>query len=423
MTDTVRLGELYDFFLNAPIGLNVLGPDGVIRLANQTDLRLAGYADEPEAYIGHRVTEFVADPERGEVQPYWSGGSLANYRATIRRRDGALQPVVIHANARVKNGTLMSTRCFTFPDPAAPLRDLPPSRAVSDVIASMSEAERGELFDLLDDFFVHAPVALHIVGPDGLVRHANKLELESLGYDRAPEEYIGHHIAEFHAEQPVIDDMLERLVGGKPLVHYPARLRHREGHTVPVIIYSSPRFENGDFVNTRCFTFPKAVDTTRELPRFGWPRNEDEGAAADEGNSMTAALKRLAGRKHAEESLGFLAEISKAVASCESAESAAAAICRLAVPFLADWCSVELSSRPLAVVRGDATGSDDVVRKSANLLRTPFTTRDGEEGALLLARSSGSAYGAADRALVDEVARRIAAAVEAARLRQQIAAR
>ena len=56
------------------------------------------------------------------------------------------------------------------------------------------------------DFFENANVPMHWVGSDGIVLRANDAELDALGYSR--EEYVGHHIANFHADQEVIDDIL-----------------------------------------------------------------------------------------------------------------------------------------------------------------------------------------------------------------------
>jgi PAS domain S-box-containing protein len=106
------------------------------------------------------------------------------------------------------------------------------------------------------DFFKNGGLALHLVGPDGTILHANKAELDLLGYPA--EEYIGRNIAEFHADQHVIRDILERLTRGERLDKYPARLRTRDGLLKHVEITSSVHFERGKFINTRCFT----VDVT-----------------------------------------------------------------------------------------------------------------------------------------------------------------
>jgi PAS domain S-box-containing protein len=61
----------------------------------------------------------------------------------------------------------------------------------------------------LEDFFENSVLGLHWVGPDGRIIWANRAEMQSLGYSAC--EYIGHHIAEFHADPDVIKDILARL--------------------------------------------------------------------------------------------------------------------------------------------------------------------------------------------------------------------
>ena len=104
----------------------------------------------------------------------------------------------------------------------------------------------------LSDFFDNATVGLHWVGPDGIVLQVNQTELDMLGYCR--EEYVGRHIADFHIDRHVIDDILERLTRGEKLFEYPARLRCKDGSIRDVLINSSALFESGRFIHTRCFT-------------------------------------------------------------------------------------------------------------------------------------------------------------------------
>jgi PAS domain S-box-containing protein len=104
----------------------------------------------------------------------------------------------------------------------------------------------------LSDFLEHAAQGLHQVGADGVIMWANRAEMDLLGYSSG--EYIGHHIAEFHADPAVIDDILSKLTGGDRLSDYPARLRCRDGSIKHVLITSNARIENGRFMNTRCFT-------------------------------------------------------------------------------------------------------------------------------------------------------------------------
>lgn len=102
------------------------------------------------------------------------------------------------------------------------------------------------------DFFQNASVPMHLVGPDGTVLHANQAELDALGYTR--EEYIGHHIAEFHADQSVIDDILERLRAGEEVQNYEARMQCKDGSIRYVLINASVNRADGEFINTRCIT-------------------------------------------------------------------------------------------------------------------------------------------------------------------------
>ena len=93
--------------------------------------------------------------------------------------------------------------------------------------AAEDELRRSE--QELADFFENATVGLHWVGPDGIILRANRAELDMLGYSR--EEYVGRPIADFHADEDVICDILSRLQAGEELHEYPARLGARTGRS------------------------------------------------------------------------------------------------------------------------------------------------------------------------------------------------
>jgi two-component system, cell cycle sensor histidine kinase and response regulator CckA len=111
----------------------------------------------------------------------------------------------------------------------------------------------------LSDFFENAAVPIHWVGPDGTILRVNQAELDLLGFRR--DEYVGRNIAEFHADQPVIQDILGRLTAGEVLHDYPARLRCQDGSIKEVLIDSSAYFQDGRFVHSRCF----ARDVTHQV--------------------------------------------------------------------------------------------------------------------------------------------------------------
>jgi two-component system, chemotaxis family, CheB/CheR fusion protein len=104
----------------------------------------------------------------------------------------------------------------------------------------------------LRDFFDNAAVGLNWVGQDGIVMRVNQTELDLLGYTR--HEYVGHHIAEFHADADVIDDFLHRLSIGQTVRDCSAQMRCKDGSIKHVLINSNVLWEDGKFVHSRCFT-------------------------------------------------------------------------------------------------------------------------------------------------------------------------
>src|SRR6185437_7534182 len=107
----------------------------------------------------------------------------------------------------------------------------------------------------------NAMVGLHWVAENGTILWANKTELLMLGYER--EEYVGHHIAEFHADQEVIGEILRRLACHEELRGSESTLRCKDGSLRHVQIHSNVFSQNGKFIHTRCFT----IDVTeRKTP-------------------------------------------------------------------------------------------------------------------------------------------------------------
>ena len=145
----------------------------------------------------------------------------------------------------------------------------------------------------LTDFFENASVALHWVGADGTILRANRAELDLLGFE--PDEYIGRHIAEFHVSADAIADILRRLKAGESLQGYEAQIRCKDGTIRDVLIDSSVRWENGEFIHTRCFTRDitdrkRAEAALRE--RETWLAGQSEALeAALHGAPLEASLR------------------------------------------------------------------------------------------------------------------------------------
>jgi PAS domain S-box-containing protein len=110
----------------------------------------------------------------------------------------------------------------------------------------------------LTDFLENAIIGMHWVAGDGTILWANRTEMAMLGYVR--EEYIGHHISEFHVDPLVIADMLQRLSRHEELHDYESSLRCKDGSIRHVCIHSNVLSQGGKFIHTRCFT----VDITEK---------------------------------------------------------------------------------------------------------------------------------------------------------------
>lgn len=104
----------------------------------------------------------------------------------------------------------------------------------------------------LSDFIEHAGVGVHSVGPDARILWASPVLLSLLGYTR--EEYVGHPLAEFHADPAVAADLIARFGAREPLRNFEARLRAKDGSTRYVLISSHAVCENGKLVRTCCYT-------------------------------------------------------------------------------------------------------------------------------------------------------------------------
>jgi len=104
----------------------------------------------------------------------------------------------------------------------------------------------------LRDFVENLAVPLHWIAEDGTILWANAAEMDLLGY--TPQEYIGHSITEFHADEDVIADIMARLKSGEKLTGHEARLRCKDGSIRYVSISSNVYRQEGRFVHTCCVT-------------------------------------------------------------------------------------------------------------------------------------------------------------------------
>ena len=239
----VELAAIIESSDDAIISKNL---NGIIQSWNTGAQRLFGWT--PEEAIGKAIT-LIIPPDRLEeehqILARLRNGERVDHFETMRiAKDGRYVHISVTISPiRNREGNVVGA-----------------SKIARDITA-VREYER-QLTDLVDN----ATVGLHAVGPDGVILWANRHELEMLGYTL--DEYVGHHISEFHTDQSVISDILMRLGRAEKLHKYPAKLRCKDGSIRSVLISSCARSCSGEISKgPRALEFASSVSTIWERSR------------------------------------------------------------------------------------------------------------------------------------------------------------
>ncbi|HYE13524.1 MAG TPA: PAS domain S-box protein, partial [Pyrinomonadaceae bacterium] len=239
-----QIGELAPYWLAAIIesaedAVVTKTLDGVITSWNRGAERIFGYT--AEEVIGRPINILIPadhpDEEPAILARLRAGQRIEHYETVRVRKDGSFVDISLTVSPiRGPDGRIIGASKIA--------RDISERKRAEEALRQREEE--------LTDFIENSAVGLHWVAADGTILWANQAELDLLGYTR--EEYVGHHIAEFHADREVIQDILERLTRDETLHSYEARLRCKDGSIRYVLISSNVRRRDGEFLHTRCFT-------------------------------------------------------------------------------------------------------------------------------------------------------------------------
>jgi PAS domain S-box-containing protein len=213
--------------------------DGTITSWNKSAERIFGYM--AEEVIGKPVTILIPPDRRDEetaiIERIRSGQRVEHYETVrVGKHGNAIQISLSVSPVKNTLGKIIGASKIA--------RDITERKRAEE---AQQRAEQ-ELRDFVDN----ANVGMHWVGPDGIILWANRTEMDMLGVTR--EEYIGRHIAEFHADRLVIESILERLANRETLHNCEVRLRCKDGSIRNVLINSNVLWDGDTFVHTRCFT-------------------------------------------------------------------------------------------------------------------------------------------------------------------------
>jgi PAS domain S-box-containing protein len=213
--------ELTDFFENAPLALNWVGPDGVILRANQAELDLLGYTREE--YVGHKVGEFHVDSEaiKAVFDRLSRGETVRSFESQMKCKDGGTKEVVIDANVRWgSTGEFAHTRCFT--------RDVTDGNRTAELRARLAA-----IVSSSDDAIVSKTL-------DGIIQSWNRGAEQIFGYTAA--EAIGKHISLIipQARLSEEDYVIGRLRRGEKIDHFETVRIAKDGREIDVSLTVSP---------------------------------------------------------------------------------------------------------------------------------------------------------------------------------------
>ena len=252
-------------------------------------------------------------------------------------------------------------------------------------------------------------------------------------------------IWDWDAEQGTIiwNDALRAMFGYEP-DQIDNRLQWWDSHLHPddrerVVSGINSIIEKGGSSWTDEYRFERADGTFTEVLDRGYIARSEDGTPI----RMIGAMLDVTERKYAERTAAFMAEASAVLASSLDYHATVARVAKLMVPLLGDHCFIDLHTERLAAIDGDQlpapisdpvkeviatgkatqlSGSEARATGFRSALIVPLAVSDSQPiGALTLAMShSGRALSERDLRVVEDVARRIALAVEHARLYDDI---
>ncbi|MFF4604890.1 hypothetical protein ACFY12_19430 [Streptomyces sp. NPDC001339] len=275
------IDQLIDVVGNSSVGITVTDRTGAVLLHNKAQSILMGGEG---AHLGGRILVDGSDGLPKLLERLEKAGRFENVQVTYRSADGrqerasGVNAVVagsgdqtrIHWVSRPELGERLPVSSTSTEDPTS---DAATWIRTVDEHAHPALAPTEEHESILREFYEVAPVAIHLIGVNGTVMHANPADVALVEYTATPSEYVGGHIRKIYEDQGLLDDFLSRWDEDSPIINFRANFVTRDGAPKPVLIFSTARAAGGSVSNTRCFVFndPEPQRARDAVSAFGWP--------------------------------------------------------------------------------------------------------------------------------------------------------
>jgi PAS domain S-box-containing protein len=202
--------------------LVTIAPDGKITDVNEAAIKITGLARQE--LIGTDFSDYFTDPEkaRSVYQQVFREGLVREYELEVRHRDGHLTPVHYNASAyRDEAGEVAGV--------FAAARDITEHKRAGDALRQASAYNRSLIEAGMDP--------LVTISSEGKITDVNEATVKITGVAR--EGLIGTDFSDYFTEPEKVRGGYQGVFKEGWVQDYELEVRHRDGHTTPVLYNAS----------------------------------------------------------------------------------------------------------------------------------------------------------------------------------------
>ncbi|MEN6341855.1 MAG: PAS domain S-box protein [Methanospirillum sp.] len=222
--------------------LVTINPDGTISDVNDATVRVTGVPRHE--LIGTDFSTYFTEPARAKAgyETVFRDGSVTDYELELRHRDGHITPVLYNA-AVYRDWAGQVAGVF------AAARDITERKKAEEALRRANAYNRSLIEASLDP--------LVTIDPDGTISDVNEATIRVTGVPRS--ELIGTDFSTYFTDRLKAKAGYETVFRDGSVTDYELELRHRDGHTTPVLYNAAVfRDESGAIAGV----FAAARDTT-----------------------------------------------------------------------------------------------------------------------------------------------------------------